>query len=72
MKEQLVLDMAPGQIWAGSDYVLLPLRWDSTGGPDVSLVIEVFRGSENFETWIPLEELQLEFLTEFPGARRLA
>jgi hypothetical protein len=69
MREQLVLDMSPGQIWAGSDYVLLPLRWETMEGCDSSqLVVEVFRDSECYEFWLLPEDL----FSEFPGARRLA
>lgn len=68
MREQLVLDMAPGQIWAGSDYVLLSLRWETVEGFDSLLVVEVFRDSESYEFWLLPEDL----FSEFPGARRLA
>lgn len=68
MREQLVLDMAPGQIWAGSDYVLLPLRWETVEQYDSLLVVEVFRDSECYEFWLLPEDL----FCEFPGARRLA
>lgn len=68
MNTQLALDMRPGQIWSGNDYVLFPLRWetDPTGG-DSLLVVEVFRGKENFEAWMTLEDL----FCDFPGARKL-
>ena len=68
MREQLVLDMAAGQIWAGSDYVLLPLRWETVEQYDSLLVVEVFRDGEEFEFWLLPEDL----FSEFPGARRLA
>ncbi len=68
MREQLVLDMAPGQIWAGSDYVLLPLRWETVEHDDSLLVVEVFRDGEEYEFWLLPEDI----FSEFPGARRLA
>ncbi len=66
--ESFADSIAPGQIWVGSDYILMPLRYedDPTGGDSV-LVVEVFRGQEHFEAWASIEDL----FCDYPGARRL-